>query len=372
MCVNISTNLKDISVDHEYFKSAIDRSETNEWIADFYKALYYEMRQSRFENLFLAINGCNKFWAIDHYKSQRIKDMLFTYHCNDKFCSHCKLVKQAVRMDRFIPELRKHDNLYHAVFTLPNVKGENLENALQLMSKSFSYLTRYLKGSAKVKGIDFLKYGYEGAFRSLEITYKGNTYHPHYHVIFKLSGDLGEKKHINAYSYDYSTGSKQLNRLFSPFEILLQKIWKLLMIGEKVNKENIEKLAVGYSVIADPITDEDTYFELFKYLTKSKDYDGKNLTYDQFKILYFATYAKKQIQGYGVFYNIKEDEQEEKRILMDLAYQDLVEKMKKIESPVALRQTTKELSEDKENIIIKRSKLNTHLSKLYHENKEYE
>lgn len=362
----------DLTVSPDFFSTSLERSEVNEWIVDYYKAMFYETRQDRFSRLTMAVKTCNQFWAIDHYVKQNVKDLLYTYHCNDKFCSHCKMVKQAVRMDRFIPELLKHDNLYHVVFTLPNVAGSDLENTLNIMAKSFSYLTRYLKGLIKIKGIDFTKYGYEGAFRSLEITYKGDVFHPHYHVLIKLNNLNDEKNIINSYSYDYSSGVKELKRLFSDFEILLQKVWKLLLIGEKVNKKNIDALEIGYSVISDAVNDRDTYFELFKYLTKSKDLTGTFLTYEQFKYIYFSTYGKKQIQGYGCFYNLQDDDAEMKKMIESQYYEDLIEKLKKIESPTQLRESVEGLSKDKKSIIIKRSKIKSHLAQLYHEKTQLE
>ena len=41
-------------------------------------------------------------------------------------------------------------------------------------------------------------------------------------------------------------------------------------------------------------------------MTKMYGEDKTEMTYDNFKILYYATYRVRQIQGYGVFYNIKE------------------------------------------------------------------
>lgn len=54
---------------------------------------------------------------------------------------------------------------------------------------------------------------------------------------------------------------------------------------------------------------ENDFVEIFKYMTKATTEDGKTLSYKQFKTLYYALFKVRQIQGYGIFYNLKDDEE---------------------------------------------------------------
>src|SRR5690606_10478932 len=127
---------------------------------------------------------CNRFWNIDRYDIQKVKDFIRTNLCRDKFCNNCKKVKQAERMARFMPEIQKYKkyNMSQLVLTVPNVPGGDLHTMIQKMFKAFARLIEYFKGKKNIRGLDFSWLGYQGAIRSLEVTYK-QDYHPHLHVL---------------------------------------------------------------------------------------------------------------------------------------------------------------------------------------------
>jgi plasmid rolling circle replication initiator protein Rep len=267
------------------------------------------------------IADCNQVWAFDLYEQSRVQDFKRTNLCKDKFCNNCKKVKQASRMARFTPEIQKHENLYQLVLTVPNVLGEELRATIKKMFKSFAKLTEYLKGKKKIKGLDFIEWDYFGAIRSLEVTYNQNTYHPHIHAIIGFNNLNLEGENLNEFSYDY----KNLNKIryFSDQEILIQKIWYLLNNEIRVNKKNIDSLDLGYSCVLDSLKKED-YLEIFKYMTKTVDKEGRVLTYENFKVLYYALLNVRQIQGYGVFWNITDEDLSEE---VDQAYDYIIKKM---------------------------------------------
>ncbi|WP_052870992.1 protein rep, partial [Clostridium botulinum] len=287
------------------------------------------------------IDNCNRFWDIDKYEVHKQKWVNKQNLCHDKFCSNCKKVKQSARMEKYIQELEQYkDNLYHLVLTLPNVQNSELKVTIDKMAKCFKKLVNYFTGHNKIKGIDFSSFEYQGAIRSLEITYKNNSYHPHYHVGIVLKDSILGKKNIeNTYSYNFRNGIPELKRLFSKEEILIQKIWYLLINGTKVTKKNIDELEEGYSCTMDKFPPDD-FAELFKYMTKDKDEDGHILTYDNFKTLYEGLYRIKQIQGYGVLYKINDKVDLEK---YEKQYQEYIEELQKKESPVAVREKPQEL-----------------------------
>ncbi|AFS79925.1 replication protein RepB (plasmid) [Gottschalkia acidurici 9a] len=311
------------------------------------------------------IKKCNQFWLIDKYEKQRIKDVKNRNLCRDKFCSNCKKVTQAVRMAKYIPELQQYDGrLHHLTLTLPNVSGEDLRGTVKHMAECFAKLIRYLSGNAKIKDIDFSSWGYEGAIRSLEVTfnnYRDKIYHPHYHVALVLNNDVLSKKNIeNKYSYDFRSGSPELRNLFSKEEILIQKIWRLLIDGKRVNKENIDNLEIGYTCVMDKFKEND-YAELFKYLTKEVDENKRIFTYENFKALYHGLYRVKQIQGYGVLYRIKDAINEEE---FNSKYDEFIELLGQKEKPSSVSETPEDLLSDDKYILISRKSDFEHLKEI--------
>ncbi|MGH0680990.1 protein rep, partial [Bacillus luti] len=174
--------LQSTEIDDKFLKQIIDNREFNDVIVSYYERLYKESRDDGMKRKQENVKGCNDFWIIDKYYEHRLKEFKRTNLCKDKFCNNCKKLKQASRMGKFIPLIEPfRENMYQLTLTLPNVKGDELKETICKMQKAFARLIEYFKGKKKINGIDFEVMQYEGAIRSLEITYKGNEYHPHYH-----------------------------------------------------------------------------------------------------------------------------------------------------------------------------------------------
>lgn len=296
-------NINNFLIDNDYILKVHNNSVYNKTIIEYYKR--YCKNNNISQNRISALYKCNRFWSIDVYDHNEIKDYVSTSLCHDRFCNNCKKVKQATRMSRYIPELEPYkDNLYHITLTVPNVTGVELKDTLIKMKKAFRKMFRLIRGNYSVKGIDFKKYGYKGAVRSLEITFNEDLYHPHYHCGFVFKNlDVSNKSFLNSYSYDYKQ-SREV-RYFSEFEILIQKIWYLCYNDLEITKKAIDDLEIGYSCMCEKFNDND-YAELFKYMTKETDEKNNILTYENFCVLYESTYYVKQIQGYGCLYCIKD------------------------------------------------------------------
>ncbi|MDI6680311.1 protein rep [Bacillus wiedmannii] len=356
---------KDIEVTKDHMKKVVKNIEYNSVIYDYYQRLLMNVDDIKVEKVLKQakrLEDCNRFWLLDRYDKARIKDFKKTNLCNDKFCNNCKKVKQAQRMAKFIPLIRPYrKDMYQITLTVPNVKGDNLKETIEGMFKSFGTLIRYMKGAKKIKGIDFEKWGFEGAIRSLEITFNNDEYHPHLHALFVLKGDMNSSKHImNTYSHDRY--NKEVKRLFTDEEVLIQKIWKLLNTGKTVTKKAVESMKLGYSCTIDKF-DEDDFLELFKYMTKSTSEDNSILTYEQFETLYYTLFKTRQIQGYGCFYGLKDEDKisiEE----VNEAYDGLIESLKKEENPVEIAESPTELMKDKSYKIISRKKVGAFLRRL--------
>lgn len=291
------------------------------------------------------IEKCNKFYLVDRYDVEMIKELRKTNLCKDKFCNNCKKVKQATRMSRYIPAIEPYrENAYHLVLTVPNVHGYNLKERLDEINKAFNTLIRYFDGRKRIKGIDFKRYGYLGAIKSIEITFHDDWYHPHLHVLIVLkSRGVEERIHQNVFSYSASNGF----RLFTDLEILIQKIWALLLNGVKVTKKNIDELVDGYSCTLDKFNDDD-YAELFKYLTKDFDDSHNILTYNNFAVILESTYRLKQIQGYGCFYQVIDENLDDE---LSKDYENVIKFLKELEKPETSYESPHKLLNDPYTLI---------------------
>lgn len=354
--------LKGIEVKKDFISDIIKNNKYNkDVILDYYFRLHSEDDTLNLSNKMDNLANCNSWWLIDHYREQKIKDFKKTNLCKDKFCNNCKKVKQASRLSKYMPlidQFRKDKNLYHITFTVPNCEGEELSNTIKTMFDSFRRLIRYLALDKNIKGLDFEPYGYIGAIRSLEVTFKGDSYHPHLHCILAFNNPLINDRYIENI---FSNSKKNGYRRFTDFEVLIQKIWYLLNNKIKVTKKNIEELDLGYSCTVDPI-DESSAYEVFKYMTKSTDEDKNILTYDNFKTLYFALHRVRQIQGYGCFYNVKDDDSLIDQV--DDLYEVYIQLLKAKENPLEVSQTPEDLFKDNDNLLISRKKIYSYLRNL--------
>ncbi|PFF29871.1 hypothetical protein CN327_25475 [Bacillus cereus] len=362
-------DLEGIKVGKDHLKKIVKNIDYNKLILYHYDRLYTETKEDKIHRKRELIDDCNSFWIMDLYEQSKVKDFKKTNLCKDKFCNNCKKVKQASRMGKFIPLIQPYaENMYQLTLTVPNVKGEELQDTINKLFKSFGKLIEYIKGYKKIKGIDFESWGYQGAIRSLEVTYKkvkkgrgfSYEYHPHIHALIVLEGEIGERLFENTYSKDY-LGNRAV-RKFSKEEILIQGIWRLLNEGKKVTLKAIEALDRGYSCQLDKFKESD-FIELFKYMTKATSEDDAGMEYIQFKTLYYSLMNKRQIQGYGCFFNIK-DADEITAEEIDEYYNSLLEDLKAKENPVEIAESPQELIKDDSHILISRKRIHQYLKKL--------
>lgn len=329
-------NIDNIKIDATHVANSKLNREYNKKIIDYYNYFLENEQFLVFKKETLmhkrdSISNCNKVWILDYYKNLNIKKIHKIHLCKDKYCTNCKKVVQASRMAKYIPNLEPYNNyLYHLTLTLPNVDGNQLRMTIKNMAKAFKKLIIFLDGRKKIKGLDFSCWGYEGAVRSLEITFKGDNYHPHYHVAIAFKSLNLHKYIVNNFSYNYRNGIKEMKKVFSDEEVLIQKIWYLLLNNKTVNLKNINELDLGYSCNMDLFRPNE-YQELFKYMTKGTDEDNNVLSYQNFVTLMYSTYRLKQIQGYGCFFNFTDDGDTEK--LVDM-YNEYVEYLEKNDNPI--------------------------------------
>ena len=339
-------NLKNISIGNNYLEKVQKNIGFNLVILGYLNKILEEVcNMNSVKKRIERMKDCNKFWILDKYEIAKVKDFKRTNLCGDKFCSNCKKVKQASRMARFMPHIEPHkENLYQLVLTVPNVSGNALNGTVKEMYEAFPKLLKYLRGKIKLKGLDFSHLEYLGAVRSLEVTYKNDSYHPHLHAVLILKGQLGPKIYKNNFSIDHF--HDRADRLFSIEEVIIQKIWYLLMNATKVTKNNIDNLDRGYSCMMDRGAEGD-FQEIFKYMTKGESEDHQGLTFEQFKLLDFVLRGVRQIQGYGCLFRIKDDEIMDDEV--DKLYDSIILELQEKEKPLVVVETPEALLKDIEN-----------------------
>ncbi|WP_207385435.1 hypothetical protein, partial [Clostridioides difficile] len=136
--------------------------------------------------------------------------------------------------------------------------------------------------------------------------------------------------------------------------------WYLLNNNIRVNLKNIDSISEGYSCTFDSINDS-TYYEVFKYMTKSTDENSSLLTYENFKVLFFSLYRVRQIQGYGIFYNFKDDDNLDFEV--DEYYKFVIDYLQKKESPVEVFEAPEDSLKD-DFLLISRKKIYSYLKNL--------
>lgn len=312
-----------------------------------------------FMNTAKNVRDCCQLWEMNCYRLQGVKDLLRTNLCHNRFCDNCQNVMSLQRSRKFTPfldALSKNFDIYHMVFTVPNCEKQELGQVIDNLFKQIKYMIRLFSGNAKIKGYDFMNFGFFGAIRALEITknVEDDTFHPHLHTLFIFKKGLklsANRTHINCYSFsnehakrNHHVGKNEQIRKFTDFEILLQKIWRLRCDGVRVNAKNIDNLPVGYSAMCENAGGN--YHEVFKYATKGlfktkKQEDGTDILeatenlkvrYEDFKIFRDALHGRRIVQGYANLNSFKFEESIEQDAKNDAAYWKMVADLNAIEN----------------------------------------
>lgn len=314
------------------------------------------LRMETYVNRAKSIRNCMRYgWLSDYYRLQRVKVVQGVNRCRDRFCYNCQSLDALQRFHEYAPFIDSFSDrfdIYHVVLSQPNVPGFILSQTMDLMQQSFSKLIGYLSGKKKLRDIPLKEmYGFEGAVRAFEVSQNDEDtyYHPHLHVLLVLKKGLSmEPKHKTMFSKDY-TGRRE-ERLFSDFEVFLQRIWYLLMNRIKVTKKNLEALPkVGKRSYPDGFScycenAHGHYHEVFKYATKGSFKNQSILNdYDCFETLYRALYKRRVYQTYGCLYdcggeevdmNVLHEDNFNPADLADMCFNEIIECLGKVEQPV--------------------------------------
>ena len=363
-----STEAYEWEFGREWFEDLQKKAAYNVFQSEYYERMAEDYNDDSYRKKAKYTLECSKIWNLNYYVIHGVKQIQSIVRCNDAFCYVCQSLKAQRRFEIYSPvlkELEGENDIYHIVFTVPNVTGPRLKWTLDKMYDRFGRLMEYFRGTKKIKGIDFGQYGYRGAVRSLEITTGkrktnyGNDFHPHFHCMFVLTKDPPNTEKVieNSFSlgkYDFQTG-KHTVTYFSRFEWLLQRVWCLLMLDIKVTKENIVNIYEvtdgaykdGFDVKADDA--EGKYHEIFKYVVKGTYKKEKIFTYEEFCYLEGALKNRHVYQTYGCLrqYNFNEvDDMMSPKTAADFYFEALLKELQSLEKPLVVQSCIEEILKD--------------------------
>jgi len=385
-------------LNHDYRNKILENVFSNKLIENYYYKLSEEFSnkpkmKKNINNKIERLSECNSVWKSDYYHNLNYKDFKKTYYCKDKFCYNCKKWRQAQRTKKFVGELAKYDDdLYFVTYTVPNVIGLEVKETISRIFKAHNMLTKYLEGNKKTKHFDLEQFNFQGGLRVLEISInrtRKEKYHVHIHCAYILKDFISSKPYIqNRYSIDHS-GRRDYIRLYTEQEIQLQKLWFYLYEGinlkEQVINKNIYKQDVllkngktktrefenkGYSVTIDKFK-SGQYQEMFKYMVKDKvktiDENGNEvldqLSYDEFKTLYFSTANVRQLETYGILKNIDDSDDIIEDEDVNEIYESVIGYLNKFDIPIPISERIEDVAKSN-SIYITKKKIYGYLRKV--------
>lgn len=320
MLKNNEVKIEEFSLQLKDFDRIINGLSDNRHLAGLYEEIskrYSDMEDLEKSKYYLkraySVRNCTNYIGWNHHVKSGIKVLDGNFSCKDRFCPLCA-AKRSSQLEKdwskALDNAGEKFDLFHVSLTQPNCYYYDLKSTLKNNDVLFKRLVRILSGNTKIKGLDFIgRYGYEGLIKSLEITYhKNRWYHPHYHLILALrkgvempvTGEFGSNYN------EYSDWSKNHVEAFTDFTILIQKIWRLLVDGQKVTLDNIKALNVGYTCFISRI-DDGNYHQAFKYNVHADAYDVSGseepfiMTADILMDLEKALHGCRAIQRFGIF-----------------------------------------------------------------------
>lgn len=279
----------------EKLKMSLDKTLGKTYTRYEFKGGWHDMVIENYEDLFSEkmherIRRCGRIISYLETKDDehRLGQGQF---CNNRFCPLCSTIKarQNSYLLEFLMEHIKKENNYEFIFltlTVPNVKGEELNDTIKHLNKSFERLM-------KLKSVSTISKGY---IRKLEVTYQGDefitkenkkkfggnknkigdrilsydTYHPHIHAIIAVNKSYFKAK-------EYIKQEKWL------------ELWKQSTRNNTITQVDVRKAKFN---------NNEDLMELATYSAKTSDLMKSP---EVFKILYHALKGKQLLVFGGIF-----------------------------------------------------------------------
>ena len=143
----------------DWFKDLQAKVKYNVYQSEYYERMADDYNDDTYRKKAERTLACSKVWDLNYYVRHGIKQIKSITRCQDSFCYVCQSLKAQRRFQLFSPILRqleKTHDIFHTVFTVPNVSGQRLNWTLDKMYSRFGRLIAYLKGEKKIKGLENL------------------------------------------------------------------------------------------------------------------------------------------------------------------------------------------------------------------------
>jgi len=215
--------------------------------------------------------------ASEQNKASRLRQAYWnTYHCNsvlvlrksgkltgtyckNRWCMVCNAIRTAKSMIDYIPIIKSWDDAHMVTLTVPNCSANDLEKTIKDLQDCFVRICKTVYKQYSRKKCDYKLIG----IRKFECTYNShtNTYHPHYHVIFKEER-MGQRMYDEWLSRNTTCSSK----------------------AQDIRKADLNSLQ-----------------ELFKYMTKVISNTGKErvIYADAMDVIFNEMRNKNVLQNFG-------------------------------------------------------------------------
>ena len=132
-------NVDERDIKTSYFEDVKKQIRYNYQIAEFYENLAIDKADESYMYKAKAVDVCCKFWDMEYYRLQSVKDIKRVNLCKDKFCYNCQSMLAIKRQGKFAPQLEAMRQKYmvcHVIVTVPNCEGDELESLLKKMYKN--------------------------------------------------------------------------------------------------------------------------------------------------------------------------------------------------------------------------------------------
>lgn len=242
----------------------------NSRLASVYKSIGLNKRSER-------VAACGTYLEFGYYDDNSVKLHTANF-CKDVLCPVCawrKSLKMYSDVYKCVTALKDNYKFIFVTLTLKNCKGSDLSDTIDLLQHSYTKLMR-------TKRMSFV----QGAYKSLEITYRKETdkFHPHLHIIFAVAPN-------------YFTSSDYL------LSYELSSLWKSALGVSYTPVVYIEKIKPkkGKDALACAVA------EVAKYPCKASDYlcnDDKTNEY-VVQALSSALAHRRMFEFYGVFAKVR-------------------------------------------------------------------
>lgn len=289
-----------------------------------YLNMYNKYKADNLKNKSDRLKKCLDYWLWDKYQQNKVLDLKKVNRCMDnRFCPNCRALSLSDALVNFKP---KHEHMikqyypYMLTITVPNVRGEVLNETIKKMNKAFTKFHRWFHDDKK-NSFKNRYFKIAGTVKVLEVTVQktdSNMYHPHFHCITYLDLDnLVEAEQILDKNIKGAYSKKRKDYIYySEADIQVMKLWKFAFDNIRIsNYKNLEKYPNEFIFEYDKATEKwfsnyyqcdlrplDTkgVYEVFKYTFKDTDIK----TQSNFETLYLALDKKRIRQGYGLLYNL--------------------------------------------------------------------